>query len=180
MAKNDNAHVLRMNESLKKYAGEEYAKAFEEKYPLSKSANIDKKYEWAKNTCDYLEEHFDENTIIKIRQACCCNDGKSIAKKIEKYLNKAESIEGFVKQFNENETFASMEYLSEHKILFCYPECYCACIKRIPKELSKTWCYCTLGNAKGIFKEVFNKEVEVKLVESIKAGASKCIIEVVW
>ena len=38
----------------------------------------------AKNTCDYLEEHFGENTIIKIRQACRCNDGKSIAKKIEK------------------------------------------------------------------------------------------------
>ena len=73
-----------------------------------------------------------------------------------------------------------MEYLSEHKILFCYPECYCACVKRIPKELPKIWCYCTLGNAKGIFEEVFNKEVEVKLVESIKTGASRCSIEIVW
>lgn len=64
--------------------------------------------------------------------------------------------------------------------IFCYPECYCACVKRVPKELSKTWCYCTLGNAKGIFEEVFKKEVEVKLVESIKTGSSRCNIEVVW
>lgn len=180
MAKNDNAHSVRLAESLNQAIGQDTAREFEEKYPLSKSADIEKKFEWAKTVCSYMEENFDTDKIIEIRKACRCNDGKSIANKLLKYLNKANSIEDFVKSFNKNETFAFMEYISDNKILFCYPECYCACVKRVPKELSKTWCYCTLGNAEGIFSSVFNKNVKVSLLESIKTGAEKCVIEVEW
>lgn len=76
--------------------------------------------------------------------------------------------------------FASLEYISDNKILFCYPECYCACVKRVSGELSRAWCYCTLGNAEGIFREVFKKEIKVTLFESIKTGGEKCVIEVEW
>ncbi len=178
MVKNDNAHSVRLVENLRKNVGYQEADEFEAKYPLSKSAGIEKKYEWAKDACNYLEEHFDTETIIKLRKECRCNDGKSIANKILKYLNKANSIEQFVNTFNENETFAFFEYISDNKILFCYPECYCACVKRVPKEISKTWCYCTLGNAEGIFQEVFKKDIKVNLMKSIKTGGDKCVIAV--
>lgn len=180
MAKNDNAHSIRLAQSLERNAGYDIANQFVEKHPLSKSANIEKKYQWAKIICNHLEEHFDTDTIIKIRKECRCNDGKSIARKFLKYLNKADSVKEFVYSFNQNETFASLEYISDNKLLFCYPECYCACVKRVPQELSKTWCYCTLGNAEGIFSEVFRKDVKVTLLESIKTGADKCVIEVEW
>lgn len=180
MAKNDNAHSIRLAQSLERNAGYDIANQFVEKHPLSKSANIEKKYQWAKTICNHLEEHFDTDAIIKIRKECRCNDGKSIARKFLKYLNKADSVKEFVYSFNQNETFASLEYISDNKLLFCYPECYCACVKRVPQELSKTWCYCTLGNAEGIFSEVFRKDVKVTLLESIKTGADKCVIEVEW
>lgn len=178
MAKNDNAHSIRLLDSLRRNIGNNVADEFEKKYPLSKAANIEKKYEWAKNVCDYLDEHYDTETIMTLRKECRCNDGKSIANKILKYLNKADSIEQFVKTFNKNETFASLEYVSDNKILFCYPECYCACIKRVTGKVSRTWCYCTLGNAESIFKEVFKKEIKVTLLESIKTGGDRCVIEV--
>ena len=177
---NDNAHSVRLIDSLTKNVGYETAKEFEEKYPLSKSANIEKKFQWAETACNYLEEHFDTDIIIQIRKECCCNDGKSIANKLLKYLKKTDSIEEFVGLFNQNETFAFLEYISDNNILFCYPECYCACVKRIPQKISKTWCYCTLGNAEGIFSKVFKKDVKVTLLDSIKAGADKCVIKVEW
>lgn len=180
MAKNDNAHSIRMINSINMNAGSDKAKEFEEKHPLSKSANIDKKYEWAKNVCNYLEEHFDSETIRKIRKDCKCNDGKAIADKLIKYLKNADSIEQFVSTFNEKETFAFLEYISDNKVLFGYPQCYCPCVKRIPQEISKTWCYCTLGNVESIFKQVFNKEVKVTLLESVKSGGARCVIEVEW
>jgi len=180
MQKNDNAQSVRLVDSLAGNVGNDAAKEFEETYPLSKSADFKKKYEWAKLTCGYLEEHFDTDTIVKIRKECRCNDGKSIAGKLLKYLNKAHDIKEFVEKFNQNETFAFIEYVSDNRILFCYPECYCACVKRVPLELSKTWCYCTLGNAEGIFSRVLGKEVEVTLLESIKTGADRCVIEVKW
>ena len=180
MAKNDNAQAVRLVSSLRQYAGHAAAEEFGDRYPLSKSASIEKKYDWARNTCSYLEEHFETDAIIAIRKECRCNDGKSIAKKLLKYLGRADSIEEFVDLFNGSETFASLQYINDHAILFCYPQCYCACVKRVPGELSKTWCYCTLGNAEGIFREVFKKEVKVTLLGSIKTGADKCTIKVEW
>lgn len=180
MPKNDNAHSIRLVDSLKRNVGYDTAKEFEGKYPLSKNATIEKKYEWATDACIYLEDQFDTATIIQIRKDCRCNDGKSIASKLLKYLNNTDSIEAFVEKFNQNETFASIEYISDNNILFCYPKCYCACVKRIPQEVSKTWCYCTLGNAEGIFSSVFKKDVKVTLIESIKSGANKCVIDVKW
>jgi len=181
MARNDNAHSIRLVESIKQHAGVNAADAFAEKFPLSKAADVDKKYEWAKNACDYLEEHFDSETIMRIRKACRCNDGKSIANKILKCLSRADNIRAFVDAFNEKETFAQFEYIAENCVLFCYPQCYCACIKRAPGNISKTWCACTLGNAESIFKEVFKTDtVKVALLESIKTGGARCVIEVKW
>ena len=128
----------------------------------------------------YLEEKFDDDSIREIRRDCRCNDGASIAEKIRKYLKKVGSISDFVKLFNAGEDFAFIEYISENHIVFCYPECYCACVKRNSGTLSRAWCYCTLGNAEGIFRNVFGAGVQVDLLESIKTGAERCAIAVQW
>ena len=180
MAKNDNAHSIRMASCIRGHFGDAAGAEFEESFPLSKSASVEKKYAWAKSVCGYLEERFDSETIITLRKNCRCNDGKSIALKLLKYLKKAETLEAFVQSFNENESFASLEYLSDNRLLFCYPECYCGCVKRAPGQLSNTWCYCTLGNAEGIFHSLFQRDVKVTLRESIKNGGTRCAIEVEW
>lgn len=180
MAKNDNAHSVRLAAAIGKHLGDAAGREFEQSLPLSKSATAEKKYLWAKKVCDYLEARYDAHTIISIRKECRCNDGKSIAEKLLKYLNKAESMEAFVKSFNEKENFASLEYLSECKLLFCYPECYCACVKRADGLLTGAWCSCTLGNAESIFRQVFQRDVKVTLRESIKTGGTRCAIEVEW
>jgi hypothetical protein len=179
MPKNDNAHSLRLTESIRQYAGEEKAAAFEQQHPLSKAATPEKKWIWAGEACRFLEERFDDDTILSIRKACRCNDGKTIAQKLLGYLRQAGSLEQLVQAFNANESFAALEYISEKKLRFCYPQCYCACVKRVPGLLPKAWCYCTLGNAEGIFKEVFRREdLKLTLTESIKTGGKRCVIEI--
>lgn len=46
MPKNDNAQSIRMVESLMKHVGDTYATEFESRYPLAKSADLVKKFEW--------------------------------------------------------------------------------------------------------------------------------------
>lgn len=180
MAKNDNAHAVRLSESIVKYVGQSAADEVAEKFPLSKSADIEKKHVWAENICRYLEENLEEEKVLQIRKECKCGDGRSTADKLIKYLNQAGNIEGMVALFNQRETFASLEYISDNKVLFCYPRCYCGCVKRVPRELSKTWCYCTLGYTESMFKQVFQKDVKATLVKSIKTGADSCVIEMQW
>ena len=50
MAKSDNAHALRFYESLSQLS-EEAAIAFAEEHPLSKSADYEKKFRWAREPC---------------------------------------------------------------------------------------------------------------------------------
>ena len=181
MAKNDHAHSLKLVQSIRLLCGDHEAQAFSDTFRLSKSADATKKFRWAQAVCACLEEHYDTEMLIRIRKGCRCNDGKTIADKLSRYLKQASSIESFVKTFNEQESFANIRYISDHKIQFCYPQCYCACVKRIPEKISKIWCYCTLGNAEAIFKEVFQKDdIKVALLESIKTGGKQCTIEVEW
>lgn len=180
MPKNDNAHSLRLTESLRQHAGEAAARDFEAKLPLSKSADIEKKFAWAKAACEYLEGHFDADTRAAIRKGCSCNDGSTNAAKLQKYLKQAGSIREFVEAFNQHESFASLTYLAENRLLFCYPQCYCSCVKRMPQPISQTWCCCTLGNAQKMFQKVFQKKVKVSLRETIKSGGARCEIEVEW
>ncbi len=178
--KNDNSHAIRLVNSLEKLHGKEKADEVAALYPLSKSADFEKKFVWAQSVCGYLDENFDDDAIREIRRSCRCNDGKSNAAKLQKYLGKSASIAEFVEKFNAAETFASLEYISERELLFCYPECYCSCVKRSSGLVSKTWCYCTLGNAAGTFTALFGDGVRVELIESIKTGGSRCVIRVCW
>lgn len=180
MAKNDNAHSIRMVESIKSVIGNIDAKEFEEKYPLSKSADLNKKFDWANEVCEYLEKKYDKDTNMRIREKCICNDGKSTATKMLKYFNQTSCISEFVDSFNGNETFASLEYINENKIMFCYHECYCGCVKRVEEQLPEVWCYCTLGYAKSVFSKVFSKDVKVELIESIKMGGQRCAVSIEW
>ena len=66
MAKNDNPHALRFLESMKKHDMTEAAERFAEEHPLAKSANIEKKFEWAQKVCEFLTEKFDDDTVKKI------------------------------------------------------------------------------------------------------------------
>ncbi len=180
MSKNDNAHALRLCASLAAHAGEEAAQAFAAAHPLSKSANAAQKFAWAQAVCEYMDGSYDEDAVRRIRQDCRCNDGKAIADKLLRHLKQAENLPAFVDSFNRAETFASLEYLSERALLFCYPACYCACVKHVSGELSRAWCACTLGNAACIFTRVFGPTARVELLESIKTGGARCAIRVDW
>lgn len=180
MPKNDNAHALRLAASLTAHVGENAAQAFAQAHPLSKSANVDQKFAWAQAVCQHLDGHYDAETIRSIRRDCRCNDGKAIADKLLRYLHKTGNLWDFAAAFNQGETFASIEYLSENALFFCYPECYCACVKRAAGTLTSAWCACTLGNAEAIFTRVFGPEVRVTLLESIKTGSGRCVLRVEW
>lgn len=66
MAKNDNAHSVRLYESLKKNVGEEAANEIAETYPLSKAADIEKRFDWAQNVCEELTKNMMTQLLRKL------------------------------------------------------------------------------------------------------------------
>ena len=175
MAKNDNPHALRLLESMEKQNKKDEAKKFAEEHPLSKSANIDKKFEWAQKVCEFLNENFDDDTVKAIRMECACGPELGKGKKIKDIYEKESDISVFVEKVNRLHQGFIIEYDGEYFYLI-YPQCYCSCVKRIDQVLPKAWCYCTLGYTKRMFEYIFNKEVQVELLSSVKMGDENCRI----
>lgn len=180
MPKNDNAHALRMAGAIREMIGEEAAADFEKRYPLSKTANIEKKFQWAQSACTDLGARYDKDTLLRIREKCICNDGASTAKLLAKYRKEAGSLQGMAELFNSRETFARLEYVSDRELIFCYPQCYCGCVKRVEGLLPEAWCYCTVGYAKRLFGQLLEAPVQAELMESIKTGGKRCAVRVTW
>lgn len=177
MAKNDNPHAVRFYESMELHNKHDDVHKFAEQFPLSKTANIEKKFEWAQNLCDFMNQNYDEETIKEIRMDCACGPALGKGKKIKEIYEKETDLFLFVEKANKLNQGFSIKYDGTFFYLI-YPQCYCSCVKRIDKELPKTWCYCTLGYTKKMFEFVFDKDVQVELINSVKLGDNICKIKI--
>ena len=179
MLKNDNAHALRLKEVIQLTVGEEEANRFAEKFPLSKSADISKKHQWACDICTALQEHF-PCEAASIRRACHCGDDKTMAREMLAFFQKSGGLKEGCRLFSEKNPYAFLEYVSDHELIFGYHACLCSCIKRAEGPISLLFCECSAGYAEAMFQQVFGDLVKVTLLDSVKNGAERCTFRIQW
>ncbi len=180
MPKNDNAHAVRLIEALRSVHGDDSADSFADSYPLSKSADADKKYQWACDICHALQFRYSNEEALQIRRACRCGDGKTMAQEIKNCITKAGDLAAGCALFSQKNKYAFLEYIDEHGMIFGYHACVCSCIKRVPDSVSMLWCECSAGHAEAMFRQIFGETVEVTLLSSTKSGAEQCRFRVHW
>lgn len=181
--KNEAAQAIRMAAAIRKCVGEQAAADFEQKFTLSRTANVKTKFKWAKDICNYLDEKYDEDTVREIRENCCCNSGNTAAKHMKTCLKKTDCIKDFVDLFNGSDGTNGdgwLEYISENSVFMCYSRCMCGCVRHVDDLLPETWCYCAIRYARDVFTQVFGEGVSVQLIESVKTGATRCTLRVEW
>ena len=177
MPKTDNPHALRLYNSLQKHVNEQTAERIAHQIPLSKSADIEKKFRWAEGVIASLEEEFDEDTVRKVRMDCACGPEMGKIGRLQKLYQAAADMDDFVAKANAKQQGFVFEH-ANGVLYLVYPECYCSCVKQVDKPIAKAWCYCTLGYTKRMFEYVLGCEVEVELMESVKTGGKVCRIKV--
>ena len=176
MPKSDNKHAVNMYNSLEKHIGREAADEFVEKLPLSKSADYQKRFKWAGDTCAWLEERFTDDDIKKMRAECACDPGGK-AERAKKLYEASADYDDFCAKFNSE--FAPENTLTNDGSLlyFAYPKCYCSCVKR-GGDVTRSWCVCTVGYTEKMFSRALSREVKVELLESIKTGGTRCLMKI--
>ena len=178
MPKNDNPQVRRFLAGMEKHGEREAGIRFSEANPLSKSANADKKHQWAKELCAFLGDHYDDKTARAIRADCACGPKYGYGgSKLKAVYEKNRDPYAFVEQANALDMGFSLEYDGAAYYLV-YPQCYCSCVNRVAETLPAVWCYCTLGYSARMFGYVFGKEVGTELVSSVKQGDPVCRIRI--
>ncbi len=178
MPKNDHSQARRFLDSMEKYGKQEDGKRYSEENPLSKSANREKKYQWARDLCAFLEDRYDEKTIKAIRMDCACGPKYGYGgSKLKAVHEKNRDPDAFVEKANALDLGFSLEYDGTAYYLI-YPQCYCSCVNGTEEPLPRTWCYCTLGYSRRMFEYVFGKEVQTELISSVKQGDAVCRIRI--
>ena len=63
----------------------------------------------------------------------------------------------------------------EHTVVGGYDKCYCGLVNKTKKPFKNlTYCYCGAGHIKQFFESALEKPVQVKLEQSVIAGAKNC------
>lgn len=109
---------------------------------------------------------------------CACGPELGKGKKIKEIYEKENDVSVFVEKANNLKQGFTIEYDGEYFYLI-YPQCYCSCVKRIDETLNVAWCYCTLGYTNRMFQYIFDKEVQVELLSSVKMGDETCRIKII-
>jgi hypothetical protein len=178
MAQLTNGHAINIYNKLLQYKDKQIADEFAEKLPLSKSATFERKFKWAEKLCEFLECNFTEDEIKEFRMICSCSPSEKEMETTRRIFTKAADINEFVINYNQEYAGHHSVWCDESAFYFSYPACYCSCVKRMDKTLSKTWCLCTLGYTKKLFDFAFDCDADVELVESIKLGNNRCVMKI--
>ncbi len=127
---------------------------------------------WIKELLKNLDMHADEGARKSIMGAC----GEKCP---FTHLTDDKLLE--IKKESQSET-VFLENLCKHwhlknengQYFVVFDQCYCPLVNENLEGVSKTLCFCTLGNIKRKFKIGLGKEVEVELQKSILSGDDEC------
>lgn len=106
---------------------------------------------------------------------CCISN--NVIKTAQKIYGHADNIENFLEKLNEAGIGGGSLRIDDGKIIGVYDRCYCNVPKKIDK-MNKTYCECSAGWFETLFSTVFEKEVKVKIRDTILNGADKCTFEI--
>ena len=107
----------------------------------------------------------------KSGEACALAASYEIAKNISE---DATSIEEIIEKVNNQIPWCGPWNLKDNKISSICNECGCPLVRNKIVELNGTFCYCSLGWVKIIFKTLLKKPVHVEILKSIGAGDNIC------
>ncbi len=114
------------------------------------------------------------DTMRKCGGCCLSASLIDIAKKL---YAKADNITEFLDLLNGEHIGGENLHISDGKIIGIYKECYCNIPKQI-KKINKGYCECSAGWYARLFSEVFEKNVTVKIIDTIVNGAEECTFEI--
>jgi predicted hydrocarbon binding protein len=89
--------------------------------------------------------------------------------------DQSKGLEDIIK--NLNQVIGDEEYfkVKGNTILAKFNQCYCHIGVQVAKEpISETYCYCSLGWLKDLFKILLEKDVKIEMLESIVSGGKSC------
>ena len=120
------------------------------------------------NLDNAVEEKIKQNILIKCGEKCPfthLSDHKLLELK-ENSSTESEFLEKLCQQWRLEE--------KNNKYYVIFDQCYCPLVNQDLKGVSKSLCYCTLGNIKHKFKIGMDRDVDVVMEKTVLSGDNEC------
>ena len=139
--------------------------------------NYTEKAQWIKEMIGRMENQIGFPKSVEIMESCgnkCC--GVTTRKQAKKIMEESNSLIEFIEKLNEKGIGGGrLKLENDNTITGGYDRCYCGLVKQTKEPFqTKTYCQCSVGWYKQLFKSVFEKDIKVELVQTIIMGANSC------
>ena len=146
---------------------------------------------WIKDLMAHMDDMLDQETRIKLMQACgqscfirafgVADEKEPTAEERKRYLRLLES-RGVKIQREGHATTFTISWGRNHQnptgLIMSDGYCMCPQVESGPPGLSPTYCYCSTGYVKESFERVLGKSIKVELLDSLKRGGKDCVFKV--
>lgn len=171
--------ALRILESIRENTDAEVYDSMIKAYGVpEEKATPSKQFEYVKAMLCGLEHTCGAEATAKVMKPCghqCISDG-TIAKAKDVY-KKAKNMDDFLNLLNERHIGGGKLHRKDGKIIGVYEKCYCG-LPKYGKGMSPVYCNCSVGWFERLFSSVFEREVEVRKLQTILDGSDQCVFEI--
>jgi hypothetical protein len=142
---------------------------------------------WIKDLMDNVDGILDDETKIKLMHACgksCHIDAFGVAGDEKPTDEMAQRWMAYLKNTgceiieDRDVTIVHYSWGRDHQnpwgLMIKDGYCLCPIVESIPKGLSPTFCNCSAGYVKEMFRRYIGKPIDVELVETLQTGGSDC------
>jgi len=165
----------RLYASLCAYADQETAERISRRRLIGKTPAKKQKRDWAQAICRDLNEQFDAETVKKIRIQCACGPAQAKMEALRKLYRTSGALEAVAERLS---TEGAPSCVKDGILYISYPICYCSFVNKFFERLPDTWCYCGVGYTRRNLEYALGCPVDVELLESVKQGNKRCLMQV--
>jgi hypothetical protein len=188
MSRTDVDMIKELGKTIERIAGKTVSeKVMQGCEHITNSSSKDNIALWVKDAISRLDSAVDEKTRVKIMENCgrnCASINNKVIESMKKRRKKFKDLDTFLKS-EQQKPMKGTRLCQEGNILYQYytphaftqpMRCYCSLLRGLPKDvtISLTYCHCSKAFVQKLWESVFEKPVQVELLQSVVAGDSEC------
>jgi predicted hydrocarbon binding protein len=145
---------------------------------LDEKTTPGKQSTYVKSVLSELENICVADVVAGVMKPCGyqCVSNNIVARAMDLHAE-SDNLENFLRLLNAQRIGGGKLHITGGKIIGVYERCYCGLAKSV-KELSPLYCYCSAGWYERLFSSIFEKPIEVKIVQTILDGSDMCVFEI--
>lgn len=104
--------------------------------------------------------------------------GATVLRKARRLYESSPDLQAFIDSMNEHHIGGGHLRYEEDRVLVSYAKCCCGAASHCDEPISLSYCHCSVGWLKALFRYSLGREVAVRILGSIIHGAPECSFEV--